>query len=110
MNCIDLSASTKPPEVGIKAKRTKLKQDMNQAKTYQDMCKVLGVNFEEASKSTIDGVLPELRKKLQREEKEIEADAANESHKTDTSPKRKLANGTRTITADMDKENARPDS
>jgi len=85
---------------------------MNQAKTYQDMCKVLGVDFEEASKSTIDGVLPDLRKKLQREEREIEADAdaANDSYKTDTSPKRKMANGSRTITADMDKENARPDT
>lgn len=78
LNVMDLTATSKPAEAGIKAKRQKVKSEMTHLKTYEALCDISGVNYDKAKTESLDEILPGLRGRLRVEDREIEDETEEE--------------------------------
>ena len=86
LNAMDLGATSKAPQAGIKAKRKSMKAEMSHLKNYEALCELVGVNYERAKEERLEDILPGLRERLKLENKEIEEETQEElMHKQLTS-------------------------
>lgn len=75
INAMDLAASNLAPYPGIKDKRKQMKVAMSQLKSYEGLCELVGVDYTEASRVlTVEEVLPGLKERLDKEDREVEVD------------------------------------
>ena len=72
INAMDLSATWKPPEPGIKAKRQDIRTTLSRLKGYEGLCELFGVDYEKAKEEDLADILPGLSERLQAENREIE--------------------------------------
>jgi len=76
---MDLGKTSKPPVPGIKQTRVKFRNDLSHLKTYDGLCELLGIDYEECNAiKSIEEVLPGLEGKLRAQDGEIARETREE--------------------------------